>query len=128
MRSELLQKAPNNWQVINLAPTYPQKNIKKDFILFKNSRPGWGAWAYAINRKGMKQLLDKTYEGTDITVEKGRDQVSDMLIYKNTISYEYYGQMLFYLMNHQLPSTIDSTNLQYGSINQTYNALLQYNL
>jgi GR25 family glycosyltransferase involved in LPS biosynthesis len=126
--SEVIQRAPSDWQIINLAVTYPKKGIKDEFIRFDSSNTGWGAWGYVINRSGMKQLIDMTSDGTDISAEKGMYQVADMFLYKSLVSYEYYGKTLFYLMSHELNSTIDPDKTQSEVINRTYISLTEYGI
>lgn len=125
--TKLLERAPADWRVINLAPTFNKRRNPKEFERFDPQIPAWGCWAYVINRAGMLEIMRKTNDGYKLTIEPENMRLSDMLIYNNiTGSYEYHGRKLFYLLSHHLPSTITPNNQQVFAINQSYAALEQY--
>ena len=106
--SDVISKAPTDWEIIQLFSIHPPKNIKSTFILHDIHKPCYGTTAYLINRKGMNRILN-IIKGPNIQFyirkEHSPNGTSDQLVYSLARTYIFY-KSLFIPTDHILPSTI----------------------
>ena len=96
----IIKKIPKNWGIINLT-TLSNKCIKNSFkvLPFKKTKCE-GCLAYVINRKGMKDILNKFYKqfpkyGGFILKDKSKNIGTTSIIYNGTPTYMYNKSLFF---------------------------------
>ncbi len=83
--NELINKAPNNWEILNLY-SYNINNIPTK--IFKKYTNEWGCVFYLMSRKGMKKILDNCFDNNKIMIKKEFSSgLIDVLIYQLCNSY-----------------------------------------
>lgn len=98
----LSEDAPDDWEILQLHTAKP--TTKSKWEKFNPKNPLWTTAAYMINKKGMKNILNKTTnEYSEIVIKP--DGVADFFIYHNANTYVYY-KSLFIIGDNLLPSTI----------------------
>jgi GR25 family glycosyltransferase involved in LPS biosynthesis len=122
---ELVENAPNDWEIIKLfCGRNPHKNNKpvkeyKKFTYFTEDSvnyPTWGTVSYIINKKGMKKIIDYTYivkEQPSFHIRKENNSpetgAADWIIYHIAKTYTIQ-PCIFYPNNILLESTIHDQN------------------
>ncbi len=126
LSSFIKNDAPKDWTIINMNPL--RTNIHPlSFIKFNALSPAWGAGAYVINRKGMRAVLSKPI--SKMNNKPPNTAVADLVIYDINGSYENANyDRLFYLINTELPSTIQNSVPETESIRMSLETLKKYSL
>ena len=101
---EILDRAPKDYEIINLAPH--QCKAVPD-ITFANAKEHEGVVCYIINRSGMKKIVDAFFRGNNLRkdYENEEDYISDRYLYKYLKSYMLRPN-LFLLNDSEMPSDI----------------------
>lgn len=107
--TDIIELAPKDWEYINLCPLNPFLSIVSldENFASNHTMNGFGTSCYVINRKGMKNVLDKI--GNNVLDQRlcASDYLfSDVILPKITRSYNYIGQVLFY-QNKTFPKEVD---------------------
>jgi len=123
----VIEKAPKNWNIINL---YPGSCARKNKEIFREENFNYhcgGAVIYIINYQGMKNILNDIITKNKILLEKDNDgnpnlMVADYYIYwKAKNVYSYMEETLFYPFNNN--EDMNSTLHSNETIGQIYTSL-----
>ena len=95
--NKCLENAPKDYGIINLYCTNPLvleqylKELSKNDVMFADwSNSSFGAVAYMISRKGMKDIIDSSFEEDSIKLRSDKEtefHVADWYLYSQTKSY-----------------------------------------
>ena len=108
--SEYIQNAPKDWTVLQLFSDYDYDKLPYQTVYHQPEQNTWSTVAYVINRQGMENLLQKTWDGQKFTLSKVNSENgdADYFIYQvSGVKTRYIVNLpLFIPMNIDSPSTI----------------------
>jgi len=93
--SEYIANAPADWTILQLFSDYPYDKLPFDKTYHLPENNAWSTVGYIINRKGMENLINKTWNGQKFILSKDVSEAgdADYFIYKVS------GQKTRYLIN-----------------------------
>ena len=107
----IISNAPKDWEIIQLiTQPYTQKNNNTDKYVKRHPQTYFSTACYAINRIGMKKIIDYSYIDKDQTFVLNKTKltpsgVADDYIYDIVKTYSYFPN-IFSVNNTELDSTI----------------------
>ena len=126
--NEIVNIAPNNWEIIKLHCVY-SKHIKK--LLKRSSKSLFSPWeqrstgtgCYIINKIGMKKLIDKFWKNKKWIIEQSM-AVSEYIIYPNVKTYDYVFPTFTHQVDHSLihPEHLDGHTMALNDIFAFFNS------
>ena len=111
----IISNSPKDWEIIQLiTQPYTQKNNNTDKYVKRHPQTYFSTACYAINRIGMKKIIDYSYIDKDQTFVLNNTKltpsgVADYYIYDIVKTYSYFPN-IFSVNNTELESTIHQTH------------------